>query len=71
MTAWKGYWTYTVGVTDQGLVVLKVQSEEEPENSVTIEIQHESAVLVAQAMMDKAAYVEHSISEAVERLTQL
>ncbi len=70
MIAREGYWTYIIGVTDEGLIRLKVQNEEDPDDSLCIVMPHESAVLVAKAMLAKADDVEYAISQAVERMTQ-
>ncbi len=54
---------------EDGKILLEINNGDQV--SLELKMSHELAVVVAEAMLTKAAEVEYEISSAVERLTNL
>lgn len=54
---------------EDGKILVEINNGDE--TSLELKMSHELAVVVAEAMLAKAAEVEYEISSAVERLTEL
>lgn len=61
---------YSVGLNERGMILLKAANADNEEQSVTMELSSELAAQIAEAMLEKVAYVEYTISQTVERMTK-
>ena len=62
---------FSIDTDDTGRVVMTITNQDNPTQSITMALDHETAARVAEALLLKVAYVEYSIQDAVERIINL